>query len=40
LRRAVTSLLDDGTYTDDSYIPVPVLVGAGPQLEAGGEPTS
>jgi DNA-binding response OmpR family regulator len=40
LRRAVTSLLKDGTYTDDSYIPVPVLVGAGPQLEAGSEPTS
>jgi CheY-like chemotaxis protein len=40
LRRAVTSLLEDGTYTDDSYMPVPVLVGAGPQLEAGGEPTS
>ena len=40
LRRAVTALLDDGTYSDDSYIPVPVLVGAGPQLQAGSEPTS
>ena len=40
LRRAVAALLGDGTYTDDSYIPVPVLVGAGPQLEAGGQPTS
>ena len=40
LRRAVASLLRDGTYTDDSYLPVPVLVGAGPQLETGTEPTS
>ena len=40
LRRAVAALLGDGTYTDDSYIPVPVLVGAGPQLEAGSQPTS
>jgi CheY-like chemotaxis protein len=38
LRKAVAVLLDDGTYFDDSYLPVPVLVGAGPQLEAGGEP--
>ena len=35
LRRAVAALLDGGTYADDSYHPVPVLVGAGPQLEAG-----
>ncbi len=40
LRRAVQALLDDGTYADASFSPVPVLVGAGPQLEAGGEPTS
>ena len=38
LRRAVAALLDDGTYADDSFTPVPVLVGAGPQLEAGPEP--
>jgi DNA-binding response OmpR family regulator len=35
LRRAVTALLDGGTFTDDSFTPVPVLVGAGLQLEAG-----
>ncbi len=40
LRRAVKVILDDGTYFDDSYIPVPVLVGAGPQLQAGSEPES
>ena len=40
LRRAVKILLDEGTYSDDSYIPVPVLVGAGPQLEAGSETPS
>jgi CheY-like chemotaxis protein len=40
LRRAVTALLDEGTYFDTSYSPVPVLVGAGPQLQAGSEPTS
>ncbi|HEY3845297.1 MAG TPA: response regulator [Acidimicrobiales bacterium] len=40
LRRAVMALLNDGTYADDSYTPVPVLVGAGPQLEAGTEPAS
>jgi DNA-binding response OmpR family regulator len=34
LRRAVTTLLDDGTFADDSYTPVPVLVGAGHQLQA------
>ena len=40
LRRAVNALLEDGTYFDTSYTPVPVLVGAGPQLQAGSEPTS
>ena len=40
LRRAVTALLDDGTFADDSFTPVPVLVGAGPQLQAGPEPTT
>jgi CheY-like chemotaxis protein len=40
LRRAVKALLDEETYADDSYLPVPVLVGAGPQLEAGNHPTS
>jgi DNA-binding response OmpR family regulator len=34
LRRAVHALLAEGTYHDDSYTPVPVLVGAGPQLQA------
>jgi DNA-binding response OmpR family regulator len=38
LRRAVTALLNDGTFADDSYTPVPVLVGAGPQLQAGPDP--
>jgi len=37
LRRAVEALLNDGTFADDSYTPVPVLVGAGPQLQAGHE---
>ena len=40
LRRAVRALLDEETYADDSYLPVPVLVGAGPQLQAGLAPTS
>ena len=40
LRRAVNALLEDGNYADDSYTPVPVLVGAGPQLETGSTPTS
>ena len=35
LRRAVTALLDDGTFADDSFTPVPVLVGVGTQPEAG-----
>ncbi len=35
LRRAVRALLDDGTFADDSYTPVPVLVSSGPQLDAG-----
>ncbi len=39
LRRAVNALLDDGNYADDSYTPVPVLVGAGRQLEAGTAPS-
>jgi DNA-binding response OmpR family regulator len=39
LRRAVNVLLDNGTFADDSYTPVPVLVGAGPQLQAGQPPT-
>ena len=29
-----TAILDDGTFADDSYTPVPVLVGAGHQLQA------
>ena len=40
LRRAVQALLDDGTFYDDSFTPVPVLVGAEPRLETGTEPTS
>jgi DNA-binding response OmpR family regulator len=39
LRRAVTALLNDGTFADESYRPVPVLVSAGPELQAGSEPT-
>jgi len=38
LRRAVQALLDDGTFCDDSFTPVPVLVGAEPQHQAGTEP--
>ena len=34
LRRAAAALLDGGTYVDDSYQPVPVLVG-GDAPEAG-----
>jgi DNA-binding response OmpR family regulator len=40
LRRAVQALLTDGTFYDDSFTPVPVLVGAEPQLQPGTEPTS
>ena len=38
LRRAVGALLDGDTFADDSFTPVPVLVNAGPQLQAGREP--
>jgi CheY-like chemotaxis protein len=38
LRRAVQALLDDGTYADTSFAPVPMLVGAGPELAAGSTP--
>ena len=38
LRRAVAKLLNDGTFHDDSFTPVPVLVGAETQLQAGTEP--
>ena len=38
LRRVVNALLNDGTFADDSFTPVPVLVGAEPQLQAGPEP--
>ncbi len=40
LRRAVNTLLDDGTYADDSFTPVPVLVGSEPQLQPGPEPST
>ena len=40
LRRAVQALLDDGTFFDDSFTPVPVLVGAESQLQAGPGPTT
>ena len=40
LRRAVNSLLDDGTFADDSFTPVPVLVGSEPQLQPGPEPST
>jgi CheY-like chemotaxis protein len=39
LRRAVAALLNGGTFADDSFTPVPVLVG-GPQLQAGPGPRS
>jgi DNA-binding response OmpR family regulator len=39
LRLAVTALLNDGTFADASFSPVPVLVSAGPELQAGSEPT-
>jgi CheY-like chemotaxis protein len=35
LRRATTTLLDGGTYADDAYQPVPVLVGGAPTVAAG-----
>lgn len=35
LRRAVRALLDGGTYHDESYQPVPVLVGTDGQLASG-----
>jgi DNA-binding response OmpR family regulator len=38
LRRSVAALLNDGTFADESFIPVPVLVSAGPELQAGSEP--
>jgi CheY-like chemotaxis protein len=40
LRRAVNTLLDDGTFADDSFTPVPVLVGSEPQLQPGPEPST
>jgi CheY-like chemotaxis protein len=40
LRRAVKALLDDGTFADDSFTPVPVLVGSEPQLQPGPEPST
>ena len=36
LRRAVAALLEGGTYEDDSYRPVPVLVGGAPGLSDAG----
>jgi DNA-binding response OmpR family regulator len=38
LRRSVAALLNDGTFADESFSPVPVLVAAGPELQAGSEP--
>ncbi len=38
LRRAVQALLRGGTYFDDSYQPVPVLVGTPPPPQQGGQP--
>ncbi len=40
LRRAVRALLDDGTYADTSFSPVPVLVGNGTALGLGDKPPS
>jgi DNA-binding response OmpR family regulator len=40
LRRAVNTLVDGGTYADDSFTPVPVLVGGGAQLQTGPGPTA
>jgi CheY-like chemotaxis protein len=39
LRRATAALIGGGTYHDDSYQPVPVLVGEGPRDGTGGELT-
>jgi CheY-like chemotaxis protein len=39
LRRATAALIGGGTYFDDSYQPVPVLVGEGPPDGTGGELT-
>jgi CheY-like chemotaxis protein len=39
LRQATAALLEGGTYFDDSYQPVPVLVGEGPPERTGGELT-
>ncbi|MHB8219133.1 MAG: response regulator [Acidimicrobiales bacterium] len=38
LRRAVNALLDGGTYADDAYRPVPVLVEAGSGSDSGAAP--
>lgn len=38
LRRAVRALLEGGTYMDDAYQPVPVLVGGAPEIQAGAAP--
>jgi DNA-binding NarL/FixJ family response regulator len=35
LRRAVRDLLSGGTYHDQSYLPVPVLVGQSEALQPG-----
>ena len=40
LRRAVNALLEDGTFADDSFTPVPVLVGSSPEVQAGPEPST
>jgi DNA-binding response OmpR family regulator len=37
MRRAVRALLNGGTFYDDSFTPVPVLVGGGSQLLTGPE---
>jgi CheY-like chemotaxis protein len=39
LRRATAALLDGGTYADDAYQPVPVLVGGTPTLTGAGSDT-
>lgn len=40
LRRAVSTLLDGGTYLDESYQPVPVLVGDASAAVGAGSPSS